>query len=126
MWSGPLAATMFSVPPLTGCDVLDAEGLADVELLDDPVDEADGVEDDGDDELEHAARPRAAVATAASPATRLDTLVMGMFLFGLLRSGRSWAASWRQILSRSLPTGEIVRYPGSIPTLNEGRGPIVI
>jgi|SRR6185437_989813 len=91
MWSGPLAATMFSVPPLTGCDVLDAAGLAELE----PVLELDGAEDDvddGDDELEHAARPMAAVATTASPATRLDTLVMGMFLFGLLRSGWSWAA----------------------------------
>ena len=82
---------MFSVPPLTGCDVLDAAGLAELE----PVLELDGAEDDvddGDDELEHAARPMAAVATTASPATRLDTLVMGMFLFGLLRSGWSWAA----------------------------------
>src|SRR6516164_7641355 len=63
MWSGPLAATMFSVPPLTGLAVLEAVGAlaAEPEL----------------DELEHAARPMAtAVAATAIPATRLDTLVM--------------------------------------------------
>src|SRR5215469_17232615 len=75
MWSGPALATMFSVPPLTGFAVLVAVGLLAGEL------------DDDDGELEHAARPMAAVATTASPATRLDTWVMGMFLFGLLRSG---------------------------------------
>jgi hypothetical protein len=107
---------MFSVPPLTGFAVLDATGL-----LDELVDEFD---DDG--ELEQAPRPMAAVATTASPATRLDTLVMGMFLFGLLRSGWSWAALVAARSSRSLPTGEIVRYGPRNPTPNEGRGPIVI
>jgi hypothetical protein len=118
MWSGPAFATMFSVPPLTGFALLD-DGV-----LDEPVDV--DVDDGDDGELEQAARPMAAVAATASPATRLDTLVMGMFLFGLLRSGWSWAALVAARSSRSLPTGEIVRYGPRIPTQNEGRGPIVI
>jgi hypothetical protein len=113
---------MFSVPPLTGFAVLDAVGATE-ELAVDPA----VLFDDGDDgELEHAATPMAADATTASPATRLDTLVMGMFLFGLLRSGWSWAALVAARSSRSLPTGEIVRYVWRNPTQNEGRGPIVI
>jgi hypothetical protein len=115
---------MFSVPPLTGCDVLDAEGLAAVVLVDD--DEDDGDEDDvGDDELEHAAMPRAAVATTASPATRLDTLVMGMFLFGLLRSGRNWQPPGARSLAITAYRRDW-RDPRAMPTQNEGRGPIVI
>jgi hypothetical protein len=85
---------MFSVPPLTGCDVLDADGLA-APVLEDDVD----VDEGDEDELEHAARPMAAVATTASPATRLDTLVMGMFLFGPLRSGWSWQPGAGQVLA---------------------------
>ena len=51
MWSGPEAATIFSVPPETGAPLFDV-----VPLLDDPP---------------HAASPPAARATTASAANRL-------------------------------------------------------
>jgi hypothetical protein len=66
MWSGPLLATMLTVPPAWIFWL-----LVDVET--ELVPEFP--------ELEHAARPTAATATAASAPTRLDTVVMSMFLW---------------------------------------------
>src|SRR6202522_2818631 len=67
MWSGPLAATMCSVPPDCGFSLLDAAvGAVDEPLL--------------LDVLEHAARPPAAMARTASVATRFEALGMDIFL----------------------------------------------
>src|ERR1700734_217725 len=67
MWSGPLAATMFSVPPDYGFSLL----VAAVGAVDEPV---------LLDVLEHAARPPAAMARTASVATRFEALGMDIFL----------------------------------------------
>jgi len=76
MWSGPLAATMFSVPPDTGFSVLvDVVGAALVVELPELVVELGVL-----DELEHAARPPAAMARTASAATRFEALGMDIFL----------------------------------------------
>ena len=66
MWSGPLAATMLSVPPDCGFWLL----VADVGAVVEPVEL----------ELEHAARPPAAMARTASVATRFEALGMDIFL----------------------------------------------
>jgi hypothetical protein len=57
---------MLSVPPDCGFSLVDAVGAA-----------AEPLEPD---ELEHAARPPAAMATAATAATRFEALGMDIFL----------------------------------------------
>jgi hypothetical protein len=80
MWSGPLAATMFSVPPETGDALLpvvagaacDEDGAAVLEpVVEPPV---------GLLELdEQAARPPTAITAAVSAAMRLGDLDIGMW-----------------------------------------------
>src|ERR1700722_2418875 len=90
MWSGPLAATMLSVPPDCGFSPL----VAEVGAVDEPV---------LLDVLEHAARPPAAMARTASVATRFETLGMDFFLLVYSRSGRGRAAISRPTVQSSDP-----------------------
>jgi hypothetical protein len=63
MWSGPAAATTFSVPPDTGLFELLAAGAL---LLDEEL---------------HAASPAAASTATPSATYRFGALIMGMFLW---------------------------------------------
>src|ERR1700744_6243846 len=74
MWSGPVEATTFSVPPAWGLVLLVPEvaGAAAVEV--EPPEPEEPFELD-----EHAARPPAATMAATSAATRLEDLDIGMW-----------------------------------------------
>jgi len=98
MWSGPLAATMFSVPPDTGFSLVpDVAGAAAVEVAGE-VEEPDGLL-----ELdEHAAKPPTAKVAAVSAARRLVLLDIGMWHvpLGVQSTGRdqgSRLACWSHI-----------------------------
>jgi len=112
MWSGPLAATMLRVPPDCGFWLLaDCVGLVEPLLL--------------EGELEHAARPAVAMATAASAATRFEALGMGLFL--LVFSAFVWAGLPAATSPLAITAyRKILRYPSRNPDQNQVRGSIVM
>jgi hypothetical protein len=72
MWSGPLAAMTFSVPP--DCGLVLVPVVAGAPAVEDAFDEPD----EPPELDEHAARPPAAKVAATSAAMRLDDLDIGM------------------------------------------------
>src|ERR1700722_9286898 len=108
MWSGPLAATMLSVPPDCGFSPL----VAEVGAVDEPV---------LLDVLEHAARPPAAMARTASVATRFEALGMDFFL--LVYSGRGRAAIRRPTARSSDPQAMTVYLPRDSAVIRDDSTP---
>ena len=120
MWSGPVAATTFSVPPAWGLVLLVPEvagaAAVEVEEPEEPL-ELD----------EHAARPPAAVMATTSAATRLEDLDIGMCMFLLVFSRvvgpRQPPASWPTSITAYR---EILRYSRTSTHQIERCGLIVI